>query len=442
MVGGVSDLASALERKTSLDSLFGSDSSRSRRSSLTGSCCSRSHRSSLIGSCSTRRKRSSLVQIGTGHAQLTGPRRRSCCDLASLSRSRASEVDGSLRSLVAREVDGSVLLRVTSLGAGQFGCVSLVTDGRGTPYALKALWKGQLLASDGVGAVVRERDLLASVSHPAVVQLAASFQDARRVFLLLEPALGGELFALIHMLGRFDEHHARFYAASVADVLGHLHDECGIVYRDLKPENLLLDGAGHIKLCDFGLAKRLRAGCGCVRTTTICGTPEYLAPEMVRGEAYGVAVDWWALGLLLFEMLSGVPAYRADSDKEVYAKVLHSDPALLVLVEPPTAALIGALLQKLPEKRLVGREAVGAAPFFDGFDWEALRGRRMRPPYVPRLAHATDTSNVIQVDKYARCSSEADGALWDRHLSTALLKAREDPFRAFPCDVWSIDNNV
>jgi len=252
-------------------------------------------------------------------------------------------VDGSLRSLVAREVDGSVLSRVTSLGAGQFGCVSLVTDGRGTPYALKALWKGQLLASDGVGAVVRERDLLASVSHPAVVQLAASFQDARRVFLLLEPALGGELFALIHMLGRFDEHHARFYAASVADVLGHLHDECGIVYRDLKPENLLLDGAGHIKLCDFGLAKRLRAGCGCVRaderTTTICGTPEYLAPEMVRGEAYGVAVDWWALGLLLFEMLSGVPAYRADSDKEVYAKVLHSDPALLVVVEPPTAAL-------------------------------------------------------------------------------------------------------
>eukprot|EP00962_Isochrysis_galbana_P060609 scaffold35232_cov90-Isochrysis_galbana.AAC.1 len=345
------------------------------------------------------------------------------------------------------------LRRVAGLGAGQFGCVSLVADANGTPHALKALWKGQLVSSGQVEAVARERALLGSIDHPSVVRLEAAFQDERRLYLLMEPVLGGELFAILHVVGRLDQPAARFYTASVADVLAHLHEVCGVVYRDLKPENLLLDARGYLKLVDFGLAKRLRpphepggTGTGSVAPTeparTICGTPEYLAPEMVRGDAYGFSVDWWALGMLLFEMLSGVPAFRGETSADVYYKILHAEPRLLVPVEPECGALLAGLLAKRVDDRMGDAGSVRACSFFDGFDWAAHAERSLSAPYRPKIAHQLDTSNVVlSRETYASPASEADGGSWDRYLTMALLKHGTNPFAGFSrgSQAWCID---
>mmetsp|Transcript_8577 Transcript_8577/g.27162 ORF Transcript_8577/g.27162 Transcript_8577/m.27162 type:complete len:246 (+) Transcript_8577:741-1478(+) len=245
------------------------------------------------------------------------------------------------------------------------------------------------------------------------------------------------------MLGRLEEGQARFYAACVADVLGHLHDVCGIVYRDLKPENLLVDDVGYLKLVDFGLAKRLRplADDGEVhaaeRTSTICGTPEYLAPEMVRGEAYSFSVDWWALGMLLFEMLAGVPAFRSADPAEVYRKILVEAPRLLFQSSAECDALLAGLLAKAPEQRLCAADEVCDAPFFAAIAWSSLRSRSTPAPFRPKIAHPTDTSNVVTIEKYASpASEEGDGAEWDRYLTSATLRSSTHPFASFASGVW------
>lgn len=326
----------------------------------------------------------------------------------------------------------STLRRVAALGAGQFGCVSLVAEDSGRKYALKALWKGQLLATGQAHTVLRERDLLRAVEHPFVARLERSFQDERRLYLLMEPVLGGELFALLHIVGHLDESMARFYAACVYEVLRYLHER-GIVYRDLKPENLLLDASGYPKLVDFGVAKRL-GGCGAAAaesptTRTICGTPEYMAPEMVQGHAYSYAVDWWAAGMLLFEMVSGSPAFRGESREQVYDKILHAPPRLLQPVSQPCSDLISALLAKDPDSRPAWADISGAA-WFDGLDWAALATKALPAPWVPKIAHDADTSNVIQLDKYVTPANDASAADWDCCLAEALRQG-VNPFEDF-----------
>ena len=314
------------------------------------------------------------------------------------------------------------LRRIAGLGVGQFGTVSLVADRAGQTFALKALHKDHLVATGMVEAVKRERRLLARVHHPFVVRLERSFQNAHTIFLVMEPVLGGELYALLHLLGRLEEAHVAFYCACVTEALAHLH-AMRVVYRDLKPENLLLDEVGYLKVVDFGLAKELGAD---GRTHTVCGTPEYLAPEVVRHEAYGFAVDWWSLGMLAFELLSGVPAFRGADKAEVYRRVREDEPRLLVPVGAGASALLAALLCKAPAERLGGggggAAAVRAHSFFGAVDWAALFAKKVPAPYVPTIAHATDTSNVLQIEKYASPAQEHDGARWAAHLDDG------DPF--------------
>lgn len=164
--------------------------------------------------------------------------------------------------------------------------------------------------------VRHEREILGDVSgHPFITNLLASFSDRDFLYLLLDYVPGGELFSYLRKFRRFDEGMARFYAAEIVLVLEYLHEQQGgVAYRDLKPENLLLDGEGHIRLVDFGFAKRL----GSTETYTLCGTPEYLAPEVIHNKGHTTAVDWWALGILIYEFLTGYPPFWHQNPIEIY----------------------------------------------------------------------------------------------------------------------------
>jgi serine/threonine protein kinase len=186
--------------------------------------------------------------------------------------------------------------------------------------------------------VRHERQILADVrGHPFITTLIASFSDHDFLYFLLDYVPGGELFTYLRKFRRFDEDMARFYAAEIVLILEHLHEhQGGIAYRDLKPENLLLDGDGHIKLVDFGFAKRLGNNeyDHPVETYTLCGTPEYLAPEVIHNKGHTTAVDWWALGILIYEFLTGYPPFWHQNPIEIYKQYVTLLPLILTHAPP------------------------------------------------------------------------------------------------------------
>ena len=188
-------------------------------------------------------------------------------------------------------------------------------------YALKILRKVDVIKLKQIDHVRHERAVLADVAgHPFITNLLASFSDHDSLYMLLDYVPGGELFSYLRKLRRFDESVAKFYAAEIVLVLEYLHEtQDGVAYRDLKPENLLLDKDGHIKLVDFGFAKRLgQGGNSQTETYTLCGTPEYLAPEVIHNKGHTTAVDWWALGILIYEFLTGYPPFWHQNPIEIY----------------------------------------------------------------------------------------------------------------------------
>lgn len=221
--------------------------------------------------------------------------------------------------------------RVRTLGTGTFARVVLVRPAnvteadRSQVFALKMLRKTEVIKLRQVDHVRHERAILAEVSgHPFITNMIASFSDADHLYILLDYVPGGELFSYLRKWRRFDEDMARFYAAEIVLVLEYLHEQQGgVAYRDLKPENLLLDEEGHIKLVDFGFAKRLgnndnKHDNKPVETYTLCGTPEYLAPEVIQNKGHTTAVDWWALGILIYEFLTGYPPFWHQNPIEIY----------------------------------------------------------------------------------------------------------------------------
>ena len=169
-------------------------------------------------------------------------------------------------------------------------------------FALKIMKKTEVVRLKQVEHIRNEKEILTEINHPFLVTLYAVCQDSKHLYMLLEFIIGGELFTHLRKAGKFENEHGRFYAAQIGLGLQYLHEDCGacIVYRDLKPENLLIDKSGYIKVTDFGFAKKIED-----RTWTLCGTPEYLAPEIIQSKGHGKAVDWWAMGVLIYEMLAG-----------------------------------------------------------------------------------------------------------------------------------------
>merc|ERR1719440_1843026 len=209
-------------------------------------------------------------------------------------------------------------LRAT-VGTGTFGRVRVVKikgSSDRTPLALKILKKSEVMRLKQVEHVKAERQILSMIEHPFIVNLLATFQDEKRLFMLLEYVPGGELFSYLRTQGRLPNDHAKFYAGEIILAFAYLHT-LHVVYRDLKPENCLIDGEGHMKLADFGFSKIVDD-----KTWTLCGTPEYLSPEMIQSKGHGKGVDWWALGILTFEMLAGYPPFSAENPFDVYKKIL------------------------------------------------------------------------------------------------------------------------
>lgn len=219
-------------------------------------------------------------------------------------------------------VDDFELIRV--IGKGSFGKVTLVRKKTsGTLYAMKVLNKSHILKRKQIEHTKTERRVLGTMNHPFIVKLHYAFQTPSKLYFVLDYAAGGELFFHLTRMKRFPEHVAQFYAAELASALDSLH-QIGVIYRDLKPENILLDREGHVKLADFGLAKEGVSDpiCG---ATSLCGTPEYLSPEVLNRQGHGHAVDWWNLGMVLYEMLTGLPPWYT-TDKSVLFERIRTAP--------------------------------------------------------------------------------------------------------------------
>jgi len=285
------------------------------------------------------------------------------------------------------------LLKV--IGRGTYGKVMQVRrKDNGEIFAMKVLKKENIFARNDpkdLQHTIAERNVLALVnnqSHPFILGLKFAFHTPAKLYYVLNFCNGGDLYYLLSRCKKFKEHQARFYAAEVFLALQHLHS-LGVIYRDLKPENVLLDSDGHVKLTDFGLSKESQTA------DTFCGTPVYLAPEIWKRQTYGFEVDWWSLGCVLYEMVCGLPPFWGETIKDVYKKVLHTQPRFPQM-EKPCQSIIERLLSQDPAARLGivdnGMD-IKNHEFFRGLEWEALLTRSTKPPFKSKSADSNDTQN-------------------------------------------------
>ena len=276
------------------------------------------------------------------------------------------------------------------LGKGSFGKVMLAEHkGSKDLFAIKILKKDVLVEDDDVECAIAEKNVLAvACRNPFLTKMFACFQTPDRLFYVMEFVTGGDLLFQIQQARRFKEPRACYYAAEITLGLLFLH-KAHIVYRDLKLDNVMIDGDGHIKVADFGMCKEGVVDDSTL-ATTFCGTPDYIAPEIIREEPYGFSVDWWALGVLLYEMLAGQPPFDAATEDELFPAILRREVLYPVWLSKESVGCCKGLLTKDWRKRLgcgpSGGEELKAHPFFATIDWGKLERREIPPPFVPPAA--------------------------------------------------------
>ncbi|XP_026554427.1 protein kinase C eta type [Pseudonaja textilis] len=293
------------------------------------------------------------------------------------------------------KIEDLIFIRV--LGKGSFGKVMLAkTRETGYLYAIKVLKKDVILQDDDVECTLTEKRILTLArNHPFLTQLFCCFQTADRLFFVMEFVNGGDLMFHIQKSRRFDEVRARFYAAEIISALMFLHER-GIIYRDLKLDNVLLDHEGHCKLADFGMCKEgIHDG---ITTGTFCGTPDYIAPEILQEMLYGPDVDWWAMGVLLYEMLCGHAPFEAENEDDLFEAILNDEIAYPTWLQEDAVAILKAFMTKNPKMRLGssalgGEKAILLHPYFQELDWDLLNQRQIEPPFRPRIKSKEDVSN-------------------------------------------------
>ncbi|KAM5570598.1 serine/threonine-protein kinase [Rosa sericea] len=290
------------------------------------------------------------------------------------------------------------ILRV--VGKGAFGKVFQVRkkssngeeDGDGL-YAMKVMRKETVIKKNHVDYMKAERDILTKVVHPFIVQLRYSFQTKCKLYLMMDFINGGHLFYHLYRQGIFSEDQARFYTAEIVSAVSHLH-KCGIVHRDLKPENVLMDADGHVMLTDFGLAKEIDEDS---RSNSMCGTTEYMAPEILLSKGHNKDADWWSIGILLYEMLSGQPPFTHANRKKLQERIIREKVKLPPYLTTEAHSLLKGLLQKEPSQRLgsgpSGGDNIKSHKWFKTINWKKLEARELLPKFKPDVTGKECTAN-------------------------------------------------
>ena len=278
---------------------------------------------------------------------------------------------------------------ISVLGRGFYGKVMLVQkNDTGELYAVKSVRKSRLAETGKSDTIIAERNIMMKAHHPFIVNLCFAFQTPTKFYLGLEYAPGGELFYHMDKLGVVQIDDARLYTAEIGIALSYLHS-LGIVYRDLKPENILLDKMGHIKLTDFGLSKDLVED---GKTSTFCGTSEYLAPEVVMQMPYSYPIDIWALGVLCYEMILGATPFFDENRSKMFSNIVSAEPYFPPQLDRRIADFISKLLCKNPAERPTF-EDMKSHPFFEGFNWTKVMNREYRPNFVPQTKDPMNPTN-------------------------------------------------
>ncbi|KAM9435265.1 protein kinase C, eta, b [Clarias gariepinus] len=342
---------------------------------------------------------SKLAEIGLEAGRLS--KRHSKISTSS-GKSSSSSVKSLRQSDMALEESMKVGLEdftfIQVLGKGSFGKVMLARmNDDEQVYAVKMLKKDVILQDDDVESTMIEKRVLALAhNHPYLTHLYYCFQTNDRLFFVMEFVNGGDLMFHIQKSRRFEETRARFYAAQITSALMFLHSR-GIIYRDLKLDNILLDKDGHCKLADFGMCKEGVTDGGL--TSTFCGTPDYIAPEIILEEPYGVSVDWWAMGILLFEMLCGHAPFEAETEDELFESILRDEVIYSSWLSNEAEHILRGFLTRDPSRRLGcvkwdgGERAITDHPFFSDLDWEKLLKRELESPFKPRIKSSEDVNN-------------------------------------------------
>jgi len=315
------------------------------------------------------------------------------------------------------------LLKV--LGKGGFGKVMLVRK-KGTTdiFAMKVLKKEAVIRRNQVAHTKTETHILKQIRHPFLTRMHFAFQSHGKLYMVLNYLPGGELFYRLKREGRFSVERVRLYGAEIALGLGHLHS-LDMIYRDLKPENILLDEVGHICLTDFGLSKESVSTPNAART--FCGTPEYLAPEILQGVGHGKAVDWWSLGTLIFEMLTGLPPFYSRNVNHMYEKILKAELRCPSYLPSDVKTLIEHLLVRDPLRRLGSGagdiKELEAKSFFQPLDFEKVYRKEYTPIFKPNLSGSTDTT---QFDPQFTAEEPVDS-----HVDSSVLATQPNQFEGF-----------
>eukprot|EP01129_Flabellula_baltica_P002945 TRINITY_DN12817_c0_g1_i1.p1 TRINITY_DN12817_c0_g1~~TRINITY_DN12817_c0_g1_i1.p1 ORF type:complete len:452 (+),score=130.24 TRINITY_DN12817_c0_g1_i1:59-1357(+) len=309
------------------------------------------------------------------------------------------------------------------IGRGSFGKVMQVREKKTNKvYAMKVMRKDAIIAKNQVAHTKDEKHILAKIQHPFIVRLNYAFQTSDKLYMIMDYINGGELFFHLKNETRFPEERVKFYAAEIALALMHLHDH-GIIYRDLKPENILLDHEGHIVITDFGLSKEVFDDF----TDTFCGTPEYLAPEVLRGGGHTFPVDWWSLGTLMYEMIVGIPPFYSKSISVMYQKIMEGPLRFPEGMSEDVMDLLEGLLERDPDERLTSEE-IREHPFFADVDWEKMEAKKITPPWKPNVRDEFDTTHI---DPHFTSQVAADSLVTGPSWIDELSEEERDMFEGF-----------
>ena len=292
-----------------------------------------------------------------------------------------------------RKISLSEFELLQTVGIGSFGRVRLTRHKKtDTVSVMKILKKIEIVKQKQVDHIYSEYNILTILNHPFIVELkGVNLTDPKYLYLILEYVPGGELFSLLRNCQNFPLEQAIFYICHIITIFTYLHSK-NIIYRDLKPENILINTNGYLKLTDFGFAKVLESG----KTYTLCGTPEYLAPEIILNKGHGKPVDWWTMGILLYEMLVGIDPFNDDDPMMIYQKIIKGKIRFPNTFNKDAKSLIKHLLTSDTTKRYGclknGVKDIVNHRLFGNFDWRAFVFMKMIPPYLPPVKGPSDTS--------------------------------------------------